>query len=156
MPLRLHVVIGAGTVWAFVLEEDEDWDGSTYKLRVDIAEYPCSSNVGHLEKSVKTELERMEYAVPDRIRIFKDNPFQEAEVEENNFEIAYRLKPGTKHLRNNVKVTDADRGDEHPYFVLVSRLRKRQPSMDISTSQRVPAAGRQMWMCWHVPAAARL
>ena len=139
--LRLHVVIGVGTVWAFVLEEDEDWDGSTYKLRVDIAEYSCSANVGHLEKSVKTELERMEYAVPDRIRIFKDNPFQEAEVEED---VALHLKPGTKHLRNNVKVTDADRDDEHPFFVLVSRLRKRQPSMDISTSQRVPAAGRQM------------
>src|SRR3546814_16636274 len=49
------------TVWAFVFEHNGGTDAATYKLLFRKAEYPCAANAGHLENSVKAELERGGY-----------------------------------------------------------------------------------------------
>lgn len=83
----------------------------------------------YLNQSVKHELERRGYIVPDKIRIFKDNPFAEP-TDDTSEDVALHRREGVKHLRNNVQVADADRSDEHPFYVLVSKLQPRQLPVD--------------------------
>jgi hypothetical protein len=50
-------------------------------------------------------------------------------VEEDNYTATYHLRPQVKAVSKRKAVADSDRSDV--FYVLVSKLEKRQPSMEI-------------------------
>jgi hypothetical protein len=130
-------------VWAYALEQRETDSGNerTYKLRLNFDKYPAASNVGHLAKSVENELYESGYYRPERTRIYRNNPFEGEPVVDDDDDKLYHLKAGVKKLENNEPISDANRGEAQPFYVLVSKLRKRQPAMDIAAAPSAAAQG---------------
>jgi len=132
------LVAAADTVWAYVLEQQEADPSSqpTYKLRLTFAEFPAAENVGHLAKSVKDELYKSGYFAPEKTRIFRDNPFEEAdeEVKNDDSDSHFHFSGSAVKLGNDQPIEDADREATRPFYVLVSKLREQQPATAIAAA----------------------
>ena len=137
------LLLATDTVWAYVLEEQEAVPPSkpAYKLRLKFARYVCRALVDDLARSVGNTLYESGYFRPEKIRIYRNNPFAEEHVENNNDDKIYHLRDSANELNNNVPISDVDREDTHPFYVLVSKLEKRQPAMDIAAATSVAVQG---------------
>ena len=123
-------------MWAYVLEqrETDPPNDRTYKLRVNFAEYSAPAEVADLAKSVEDVLYESGYYRPERTRIYRDNPFEgEPVVDDDDDDKIYHLRANADRLPYDEPISDADRGEAQPFYVLASKLCERQPTMDIVT-----------------------
>src|SRR5690606_21314212 len=116
-------------------------DAATFKLLFRKTEYPCATFIAHLQNSVYEALSETGFYLPTRMRIYRDNPFQEAAVVGDEDTATYHVRTRIMALDNARPVIDADREAEYPFYVLVSKLEKRQPALSFAARPSTVAQG---------------